>query len=664
VSTRFAVALISSWLRTHPAVAKNLMAGFLFAAGLVLLAGQRAAPALAQVENPVERSATVTATVPDHTPPTTPILIAPANNSLLTTTRPTFVWSQSTDDTAMSHYTLTLGGSVLFNHIPLTSTSNSYFTLTYNSVTGYYSLQPASGLPNGTHTWKITAYDAAGNSNDSVTWSFTIDNRPPAFVITDIGNQEVSISAQDSDTFPENPIGLTENEPLLQGTGEANSTVQVTVRTPDDEETDTFKIGSDGKWKLQLGILPRGVIIYLDFVIIDPAGNISVLADVPILIVSETIPLPPGYPTPPPISPGIPASPYPTPPIEIPILSPAEWQHKILKRALPFLPATLRETAKIELIRKPPAESIWYGGLGPVGALVLLAVPAALQIIVRAGSFGLELTPAAFGQVLTALGYLPGRRRLGFVFDSSDQNGIGFAKVYFTGQTAAGRRIQRACMADWDGFFAPPALPAGKYQVSVVAPGYLFPTRLNKPEFLPDRNFFRGREIVIDDSSDKTAPLHLFIPVDQDLASEKSRSGLTTTAILGLLRQGRTGSLLIFVLALGVTLIFPTPLNILAVISYPTSLGVHLINKGRRHYGMAADRTGKPIERAIFRFLEPETNKTILTSQSTANGLFPLPPRHTTLTAEVVHLNHSTGQPNNVFTIDSSNPTRTIVTLR
>ncbi len=127
--------------------------------------------------NPKSRPVNMSLTISDTEAPTTPVLIAPSNGATLTTTTPSFVWEESTDNFSMSYYKLTLDGSVLFDSIPLTDTTNGSYTLTKTAT--QYTLVPISPLTNGSHTWKITAVDINGNSSESTTWSFTISTITP-----------------------------------------------------------------------------------------------------------------------------------------------------------------------------------------------------------------------------------------------------------------------------------------------------------------------------------------------------------------------------------------------------------------------------------------------------------------------------------------------------
>lgn len=127
--------------------------------------------------NPKDRPVNMSLTIKDTQAPTAPVLIAPADTSSTTNTTPSFVWKESTDNFAMSHYRLTLDGSTLFDNIPLSNTSNGSYTLTKSG--DEYTLIPVSALSTGLHTWKITAFDINGNSADSSTWSFTITSPTP-----------------------------------------------------------------------------------------------------------------------------------------------------------------------------------------------------------------------------------------------------------------------------------------------------------------------------------------------------------------------------------------------------------------------------------------------------------------------------------------------------
>ncbi len=229
----------------------------------------------------------VTVTVLDVTPPSPPILVSPTNNSYVVTRLPTFVWKASTDTNPIDHYQLWIDGKLHVDLIPTVSYQNSFYSLIYDSLTQQYSLTLKKNLAEGAHTWKILAFDTALNSNSSATWNFTIDTLSPNFIITNIGKLPVTISAYDPTTIPSNPIELDvfNNEPLLVGTGEPHSRVILTLTIPGGEgRTYMTTIDKDGKWSIQLGILPRDTVIPLSFVIEDQAGLITILEGISLII--------------------------------------------------------------------------------------------------------------------------------------------------------------------------------------------------------------------------------------------------------------------------------------------------------------------------------------------------------------------------------------------
>ena len=318
----------------------------------------------------------VSATIKDTVPPSTPILISPTDDSLITDATPEFSWYESTDDWTMSHYVLYIDGSDVFGEIPLSSYENDDYTLTYDSTNKIYSLVPKDSLSDGNHTWKVRAYDFGDNTSVSDTWSFELDTQAPNFTVTQIGDRTMSISA--GSTPPEDAIVIfandaTANEPIITATGEAYSEVQLTVTIPGDPtQSFTEDIESNGSWELQLGILPRDTVIELDFVITDRAGHVSVLEDLLIMIslvyypgtptptsptgtiTGTTTPSPsiePSYTISPPVSPSITVSPTlsvtaePTPGegvddpgIQIPIIPPREIIHEAAQEISERLP--------------------------------------------------------------------------------------------------------------------------------------------------------------------------------------------------------------------------------------------------------------------------------------------------------------------------------------
>jgi|GEM_PF-1679506 len=110
----------------------------------------------------------------DSTPPSTPILLSPADGSTLGTNEFDFIWQASTDDrprpiTYVFHSSLdgTESGGTLTNGL---WTSGELTTPTIHS----------SGAPDGTWYWQVQAKDEAGNvSGWSDIWTVTLDTDVP-----------------------------------------------------------------------------------------------------------------------------------------------------------------------------------------------------------------------------------------------------------------------------------------------------------------------------------------------------------------------------------------------------------------------------------------------------------------------------------------------------
>src|SRR5207253_2518957 len=103
---------------------------------------------------------------------------------------------------------------------------------------------PAGGLPDSAIGLQVSSTDAAGNTA-TATGAFTVNHTAPAAAIDlrhDAAN-DTGVSATD---------GLTGNtRPVLTGTGEANSTVSITV-TPSTGGALTYTATTDasGHWSL------------------------------------------------------------------------------------------------------------------------------------------------------------------------------------------------------------------------------------------------------------------------------------------------------------------------------------------------------------------------------------------------------------------------------
>jgi len=98
----------------------------------------------------------VSATVPDTTPPSIPSLQTPTNGSTTYDQTPYFNWSDSTDlGSGLSYYEIEVyDGDITWGDISTTTTSSNY--------------TPSSNIPYDTIYWKVRAVDNAGNPSN---WS-------------------------------------------------------------------------------------------------------------------------------------------------------------------------------------------------------------------------------------------------------------------------------------------------------------------------------------------------------------------------------------------------------------------------------------------------------------------------------------------------------------
>lgn len=481
---------------------------------------------------PITHGATVSATMPDIVPPTAPVLISPENGELLSTNRPQFVWLESTDNVEMSHYQFYLNGELVLDNLA-TVGSFSQYSLSYNSELGYYYLDVKFDIPQGDNTWKIVAVDAVGLTTSSATWSFVIDSIAPSFVIIKIGEVDTSISAQDTNTVPDNPIQLSANEPKLIAKGEANSLVQLTIKIPgEDDINKEIWIDSQGNWSYTLPILPRDTIITLNFVIIDQARHISVIDGVKIIIPSAVIIIPPvgeasptptlkpGEPTVTPGGPTTPPEPSVKPPIEIPYTPPKEIVHEIVRWLTP--------TPIWKIASRP-----WFSKLmdffGPWLALIVASWPiiiSTLLLVRRVGSAGL-LSLKQLWKIWIALGLIPWKEREGWVFDQDyfslegveDILGVPFATVTAISQSEPNGfpPYYEQLVTDRFGLYSHTNLPAKVYKVAITHPDYRYPSKSERGQGVIAENFYKAEEMEVSLENDN---LSLIIPADNDLISE------------------------------------------------------------------------------------------------------------------------------------------------
>jgi CSLREA domain-containing protein len=154
----------------------------------------------------------------DTTAPAAPVVLTPADGSSTNNNRPILSGTAEPGSTV----TVYLDGSVAG-----TTTANG---------SGSWSYTPTAALPDGPHTVKATASDAAGNTGpDSNTNSFTVDTTAPAAPVV---------------LAPANGSNTNNNRPPVSGTAEPNSTVKVYV---DGGAVGTTTADASGNWSYTPG---------------------------------------------------------------------------------------------------------------------------------------------------------------------------------------------------------------------------------------------------------------------------------------------------------------------------------------------------------------------------------------------------------------------------
>lgn len=233
-------------------------------------------------------SATVSATVPaqaNPTPPNSPILISPDNNSTTSTATPTFIFEPSTGTVAVSHYQLWIDGSKNTDHI-----TNSLLTLTTNALTS---------LSEGQHTWFIKAIGLTGAQKASATWAFTVDTTAPLILINQIDQTPANLSSQDLASFSPSPIFETYRRyPEFKGIGEANASLTISLSNHLNTTTFSTTILSDNSFTLKPSIALNPGQYTVSVSSIDPSGNTTSLPSFTLNVLlatsagSITLPLP------------------------------------------------------------------------------------------------------------------------------------------------------------------------------------------------------------------------------------------------------------------------------------------------------------------------------------------------------------------------------------
>jgi len=656
MATTAAISQISLIKNKIGLVLSSIIAALLILLATALLAAPfLVQPSLTQAQtDPISYQTEVSATMPDIVAPSTPVLISPENNAIVSTNQPEFIWMASTDNVEMSHYQLWIDGQLYLNNLADEGLFPDY-NLSYDPITTYYQLKLKSNLEEGYHTWKIVAVDAVDNSSDSVTWTFNVDSIATSFVITQIGDQEVSISAKDASTIPKKPIELEDNEPLIIASGEPLSTVDLSVIIPKQDNLEiSLNIDGNGDWQYQLPILPRDTIITLNFIIIDKANHVLALDNIKILIKSKQIILPPPTATPTatpaqvgPIKPKAslaPGEPSPTPasipapttkPIKIPYEPPKETIHQIIKT---FAPPQLLRIAKIPWVKQ--LIELW----GPwLTVLFMLSGPIMATFLI-AKEFGSKLSWSILRRIWQVLGLWPkilptvknqAYQRQGLAFDQEHLIGIPFAQITFVSQPDNQYYPPQieTTLTDAQGLYPPLELSPAEYRASLKHEDYRFPTNQTRPEYLKPADFYKGEKI----KNDQTYGLSLFIAADnlglernnsQSVQNKPCYSNLTRIKLNLNKFCHQQGVFYWSLLSLSgiITLFFPSPVNLLVIILNSLGLAGKTLNRIRPKMisGIVVNKQGDPVSSAFVRASDQTKPQRQYVTMSNDQGRFEL----------------------------------------
>lgn len=293
---------------------------------------------------PVDISASVPAAPSSQVySPESPILINPENESTLSSGRVEFYFELQEHDYSYTRLELSIDGETVYDDISVLAEETNDYILRVDNRKYWLKLKSHSALSDGLHSWKVRAIDSNNNGKDSATWTFSIDSTPPQIVLTEVGNQSVSISSEDSTTMPAEALIVNSARPKIIGVTDPYATVLLTVFYADWLDRDELKVSADvnGVFGFDLPGLTDGQAVLLTFVAIDLAQNTIVLEDVPVLYQVPKITVsifPPGL--------------FPNPPvIKLPTW-PALLQLPVIR--LPAIPEPIREVVKpIEPVFEP-----------------------------------------------------------------------------------------------------------------------------------------------------------------------------------------------------------------------------------------------------------------------------------------------------------------------
>ncbi len=172
--------------------------------------------------------------------------------------------------------TPTLSGSAEANSLVIIRDGTTLLGSVTASGTGSWSFTPATALSEGSHTFSITATDAAGNVSSSVSSTAIIDTVAPGAVT---GLAAANNNGSTAIVIPNNSV-TSDNTPLLTGSGEAGARVTI---LDGNVALGTAIVSSNGSWSFVSPVLSEGIHT-LNVTQTDAAGNVSPPASITLTV--------------------------------------------------------------------------------------------------------------------------------------------------------------------------------------------------------------------------------------------------------------------------------------------------------------------------------------------------------------------------------------------
>lgn len=307
------------------------------------------------------------------------------------------------------------------------------------------------------------------------------------------------------------------------------------------------------------------------------------------------------------------------PPIEIEITPPREIIINVIQEISERLPEPIKK-----IIASIPEEVIkTVEELAPVSAaIVATALPAASAFAI-ASQFGGNLSFQLFIRLLQSLGLLPVGKPQGIVFNSKTHEPVPFALLTILSDRSNTVQTTETVVTDVHGVYRGIKLSPGLYYITVTHQDYIFPTQTKRPAYVQFKDYYMGEIFKVESEQQKQLFL---IPVDPKEETEGKKS-LKTQMRVYLSRIGRLTQHLtvpLFFVSGFLALIFPSIWNTAIFILYLLMILQKLVITFKRPIitGIVVDQEKNPLENAVVRIIEPETNELISVINTNQSGKF------------------------------------------